>query len=182
MSTVSVSCDVEKGDKSEQQKVCDSFEVGIIGNLDYDMYDIAVMITDTPDELLGKDFATISFRLSHLNDDFMNWYAMTRTFCLLVCAALILLYFININSCSLKKGFNPLACLTFNIDQYWIISLLFLCCLYNEPLFELRRKSPSIVLAVLSEIPASLFLTALLTYWLMGLTLVRVKTKVLAEK
>ena len=145
------------------------------------MYDIAVMITDTPDELLGKDFATISFRLSHLNDDFMNWYAMTRLFCLLICTSLILLYFININSCSLRKGFNPLACLTFNLDQYWIISLLFLCCLYNEPLFELRRKSPSIILAVIVEIPESLFFTALLTYWLMGLTLVRVKNKVLAQ-
>jgi hypothetical protein len=113
LSTVSVSCDIKKGDKSAQEKVCDSFEVGIIGNLNFEMYDIAVMITDAPDDLLGRDYATISFRMSHLSDDFMSWYAVTRIICLVISASFIFLYFVS--SCSLR-GFNALACVTFNLD------------------------------------------------------------------
>ena len=46
----------------------------------------------------------------------------------------------------------------------------------------MRRKRPNVTLTVLSEIPASLFFTALLTYWLMGITYVRVKAKKLSEQ
>ena len=173
LSTVSVSCDIDTDSDTEPDHVCDSFEVGIIGHLDYQMYDIAVMITDAPDDLLGKDYANINFRLSHVNDGFMNWFATIRLVCLLITSLCIVLYFVT--SCG-REGFNALAFTTFNLDQYWVISLLLLCFFYNEPLFELRRDSPSVTLAVMSEIPASLFLSALLTYWLVGLTLVRVRS------
>ena len=61
-----------------------------------------------------------------------------------------------------------------NLNQCWILILLVLCALYDEPLFELRRSNPSVALAVVAEVPASAFFTALLSYWLMSVTFVRV--------
>ena len=54
LSKVEVSCEIETALSAENQKkelgrICDQFEVGIIGNLEYDMYDIAVMLTGMPD-------------------------------------------------------------------------------------------------------------------------------------
>ena len=171
LSTVTVSCDIE-ADESQETKVCDSFEVGIIGHLDYEMYDIAIMITNTPEELLAHDLATVSFRLSHLNDGLLSWHAGVRLFCLLFTAAMLVGYFLK--SVLMKSQ-------TLSIEQYWVITLLCFCIMYNEPLFEVRRNHPSVALAVISEIPASVFFTALLAYWLTGVTYVRVKAKQLAN-
>jgi hypothetical protein len=176
LNKVSITCPFEVSSKT---KVCDTFELGIIGHLDYSMYDIAIMITKTPEDLLTHDYGTLSFRISHLNDDFMSWLARVRISCLIITGLMILIYFFS--SCG-REGFSRMACLTFNLDQYWVISLLFMCAIFDEPLFELRRNRPSETLAVLSEIPVSLFFTALLTYWLMGVTLVRVKAKNLQDK
>jgi len=176
LSKVSITCPLEI---SSETKVCDTFEVGIIGHLDYDMYDIAIMITKTPEEILAHDMGTLSFRLSHLNDKFLSWLAIVRMACLIVTSLLILTYLIS--SCS-REGFSRMAFLSLNLDQYWVLSLLIMCAIYDEPLFELRRNKPSETLAVLSEIPVSLFFTALLTYWLIGVTFVRVKAKNLKDK
>ncbi len=171
LNKVTISCPIET---NTQVKVCDTFEVGIIGQLDYDMYDIAIMITGTPQEFLVEDLATLSFRLSHLNDDFLGWMAIVRIVCLVVTSFMILLYFVA--NCTRQKA-DCKQFFSFNLDQFWVLSLLIMCAIYNEPLFELRRNHPSVALTVLSEIPVSLFFTALLTYWLMGVTLVRVNDK-----
>lgn len=155
-------------------EICDSFEVGIISHLEYEMYDIAVMITNTPKEILVHDRARISFRLSHVNDHLMTWFATIRLICLLISVFMMVLYFVS--RCS-RDGINEDALDTLNVDQYWVLALLFLCAIYDEPLFEFRRNNPSLLLSMLSEVPASLFFTALLSYWLMGITFVRVKAK-----
>ena len=139
------------------------------------MYDIIIMITNTPDYILVMDdLATVSFRLSHLNDSMLLWFAGVRLVCVVVTVSLILLYFLT--SCK-RSGFNINAFMELNLDQCWVLILLFLCTLYNEPFFELRRNNPSTSLAVLAEIPASAFFTALLTYWLMSVAYVRVNEK-----
>lgn len=167
-SSVTVSCPVEV---NSDKQFCDTFEVGIIGNLEYEMYDIVIMITNTPQDLLVHNLGRLNFRLSHINDSMLSWLATVRLICLLVTGWRILMYFVT--NCS-REGCNAMAFLTFNLDQWWVISLLICCAFYDEPLFELRRNTPSIALAVISEIPVSLFFTGLLTYWLMGVTMVRV--------
>jgi len=176
MSQVTVSCQVEENTKS---RVCDSFELGIIGYLEYEMYDIAIMIASTPEKLLGRDLASISFRLSYYNDTFLTWFASMRLCFMGICSAILLLFFVT--SCSLK-GVNISACSTFNLDQACVSSLLLACIFFNDPFFELRRSFPSIAFAVLAEVPASLFYTTLLTYWLLGITHVRVRVKTLRER
>ena len=176
LSTVTVNCPVNLDNPS---KVCDSFELGIIGQLDYQMYDIAIMVTNTPEELLVHDLATLSFRLSHDNDAFLSWLASVRLICLLISAAIALLYFVTSCSCS---GLNTTACLTLNPEQYWVLSLLFLCALFDEPLFELRRNNPGLHKSVIAEIPESIFFTTLLTYWLTSVALVRVRGKKLISQ
>lgn len=107
------------------------------------------------------------------------WFAGVRLACVIVTGCLILLYFLT--SCS-RSGFNVNAYMDLNLDQCWVLILLFLCVLYNEPFFELRRNNPSTSLAILAEIPASAFFTALLTYWLLSVTYVRIKEKNLHKR
>ena len=173
LNKVTISCPIKT---NTEVKVCDTFEVGIIGQLDYDMYDIAIMITRTPQEFLVEDLATLSFRLSHLNDGFLAWMAIIRMMCLVVTSFMILMFFVA-NCTRPLQSPNCKQFFSFTMDQFWVLSLLILCAIYDEPLFELRRNHPSVALSVLSEIPMSLFFTALLTYWLMGVTLVRVNDK-----
>ena len=46
----------------------------------------------------------------------------------------------------------------------------------------MRRTTPSSTIAVISEIPTSIFYTLLLTYWLLGVTRVRVSARKLKDK
>ena len=131
LSRVSVTCPVPTHD-DDPDLVCDSFEVGIIGQLDYEMYDVAIMITHTPDKLLGRDFANISFRLSYWNERYMTWFASVRLFCMFATGALMLFYFVS--SCQ-RKGLRPHAWTNFNFEQVCVSVLLFLCALYDDPLF-----------------------------------------------
>lgn len=141
--------------------ICDKFQVGIIGAIEYEMYDIAVMITDTPDQLLARDYATISFRISHWDTDFIDFFAAVRMFCLVVTCLVILTYLVT--SCSRKCcSANPLADLDF--EQVCVLVLLVLCAWYDDPFFMFRRIKPSVTLAVLAEIPASFFFTGLLVF------------------
>lgn len=143
------------------------------------MYDIVVMITNTPSTVLVKDFGRLSFRLSHDNDQVLTWMAVVRLVCLIATGWRIMMYFVmNIS----RHGCKVTTIVAFNLEQYWILCLLFVCALYDEPFFEYRRNNPSIGLAVFSEIPSSLFFTGLLTYWLMGVTLVRVRGDKLKNK
>ena len=137
------------------------------------MYDIAIMLTGVPDTVIvEQETFALSFRVSHLNDHFLTWFAEVRVACAVVTGLAILLYFVT--SCS-KSGFKiNIHMEQLNLNQCCILVLLFLCLLYDEPLFELRMKNPSVALAVVSEVPASLFLTGLLTYWLMSVAYVRV--------
>lgn len=125
------------------------------------MYDIAVMITNTPIKLLGRDFAAISFRLSHWNNDFITYFATVQLFCLLATGMFIVFYLIV--SCS-KNGVKVKALADFNFEQVCVFLLLVLCALFDDPLFWVRRMKPSVELAVIAEIPASLFFTGLLTF------------------
>mmetsp|Transcript_45245 Transcript_45245/g.60045 ORF Transcript_45245/g.60045 Transcript_45245/m.60045 type:complete len:245 (+) Transcript_45245:834-1568(+) len=143
------------------------------------MYDVAIMITHTPDKLLGRDFATISFRMSHWNELYMTWFAAVRLFCLFVTSTLMIFYFVS--SCK-RSSVHPMAWINFNFEQVCICILLFLCAVYDDPLFELRRVAPSAKLAIVCEIPVSLFYTGLLTYWIMGLVYMRKSNKVLSKK
>ena len=77
------------------------------------MYDIAVLVTNTPQDLLVHDLVTLSFRLSHPHDGFLSWFAGVRLICLLTNCAFILLYFAT--RCSIK-GLNPLAWLSLTFD------------------------------------------------------------------
>ena len=51
MSHVQVSCSVTE-DGGSTGRICDQFEVGLIGNLGYETYDIVIMVTGMPDSLL----------------------------------------------------------------------------------------------------------------------------------
>ena len=136
------------------------------------MYDIAVMLTGMPDKLIVMaDLFALNFRVSHLNDKFLTWFAGVRIACIVVTSCVIFLYLLA--SCS-RSGLNMNAYTELNLNQCWILILLILCALYDEPLFELRRSNPSVALAVVAEVPASAFFTALLSYWLMSVTYVRV--------
>ena len=77
------------------------------------MYDVAIMITDTPEKLLGHDFATISFRMSHWNNEYINYFTSVRLFCLMVTGTLILFYLVV--SCS-KRGVEVKALTDFNFE------------------------------------------------------------------
>ena len=114
-----------------------------------------------------------------MNDSFLGWFAAVRLICLLISAGIMLLYFVK--TCSWRDA-KRFAILQFSFDQYWVLALLLMCTIYDEPLFEFRRTKPSIALAVLSEIPGSFFFTSLLTYWLMGLAYVRVKANKLTKE
>lgn len=71
--------------------------------LTYEMYDIAIVVTNTPDDMLLRDPITLSFRLSYLNDEYLAWYATVRLFCLILTSAFLLVYFFTSCSC---KGIN----------------------------------------------------------------------------
>ena len=88
--------------------------------------------------------------MSHLDDNFLTWFAGVRLACVVITGSLLLLYFFS--SCS-RSGFNINAYMDLNLDQCWILVLLFLCLLYNEPWFEFRKSDPTTRLAVLAEIP-----------------------------
>lgn len=137
------------------------------------MYDIAILVTGVSDHVLtDEDLARLSFRMSHLDDSFLSWFAVVRMICVIVTACMGMLYFVM--KCS-TDGFNSKSYTQLNLNQVCIIFLLILCALYDEPFFELRRNSPSESLAVLAEIPASAFFTALLTYWLLSIAHIRVR-------
>ena len=142
------------------------------------MYDIVLMITHTPDKLLGHDFATISFRMSHWNNDFITYFTSIRLFCLLVTGTVIVFFFIS--SCN-SQGIAMQAFNDFNFEQVCVLILLFLCAFFNDPFFELRRFSPSVTLAVLAEIPTFLFFTAILMFQITGLVYMRIRSKVLKQ-
>ena len=151
--------------------MCDAVEVGIIGNLEFDMYDVIILAWGSE----GSDvLPVVDFRMSHLNDRYLAWFAIVRLSCLFVTAVIMALYFLR--TCR-KSDIQRFISVKFNFEQNWVIMLLFICIFYDEPFFEYRRSRPSIVLAVISEIPSSIFFTALLTYWLMGLAYVRAKVK-----
>ena len=178
LSQVEITCPISPN--PDPAKICDSFEVGIIGNLDYEVYDIAIMITGVPDKILvEEDLARLSFRMSHLDDDFLTWFAGVRLFCIIVTVCTVLLYFIT--SCS-RSGINVDAYSQLNLNQCCIVVLLFLCILYNEPLFEFRKYNPSTELAIIGEVPAAAFFTALLTYWLMSIAYVRARERNLQKR
>ena len=143
------------------------------------MYDIAVMITNVPQEVLYRYEGRLNFRLSYVNDDMLSWLAVVRTICLLVTAAILISYLLTSIS---WDGCSPTVFLTLNLDQWWVTGLLIACAMYDEPFFEFRRSSPSVFLAVFGEVPASLFFTGLLTYWLIGVTLIRVKSNKLKNR
>ena len=102
-------------DKSGSEKICDTFEVGIIGQLEYDMYDIAIMITNMPEEILVHDLATLSFRLSHDNDYLISWLATVRLFSLLVSGGIFLLYFVTGCRCK-SSSLNCFSFLTLGLE------------------------------------------------------------------
>ena len=114
MSHVQVSCPLKSTDTASKTEICDQFEVGIIGNLEYDVYDIAIMITDAPDTLLvEEDLAAVSFRMSHLDDSFLLWFAGVRLVCVFISCGMILLYFLT--SCK-RDGFNINAYMLLNFN------------------------------------------------------------------
>ena len=57
LSHIQVSCNLvpELSDREKAShlgRLCDQFEVGIIGNLEYEMYDIVIMLTSVPDKVI----------------------------------------------------------------------------------------------------------------------------------
>ena len=127
---MTIECYVDENSSLDQ--VCDSFEVGIISHLEYEVYDIAIMITNTPNELLAHDMAMISFRLSHVNDSLMSRLAAIRIICMVISIIFLLMY------CYYgyrESGWDLSACATLNIEQYWVLTLLLLCIFFDEPLF-----------------------------------------------
>lgn len=154
--------------------VCDAVEVGIIGILEFKLYDILVLASEKAEDVSPKAAPRLSFQISHLNDSFLSWFAIVRLSCLLITAIVAILYFIR--QCS-RRAFKRFAVIEFSFEQHWVIVLLLLCITYDEPFFEFRRTQPSIALAILGELPSSVFFTTLLTYWLMGLAYVRVKAR-----
>ena len=79
------------------------------------MYDIAIMITNMPDEILVHDLATLSFRLSHDNDYLLSWLATVRLFSLLISGGILLLYFVTGCSCK-NPSFNCFTYLTLGLE------------------------------------------------------------------
>ena len=72
--------------------VCDAVEVGIIGNLEFEMYDVIILAWGSR----GSDLPpVVDFRLSHLNDRYLAWFAIMRLTCLFITSVITVLYFLR---------------------------------------------------------------------------------------
>ncbi|XP_030637498.1 transmembrane protein 181 isoform X2 [Chanos chanos] len=141
--------------KADPQQVCDEIIVVHLGYLNYTLYEISVSFRGL--EKLPLDIRNISFVWKTYNPAFSQVEIWFR-FVFVVLTFMV--------TCMFAHSLRKFSMRDWGIEQKWMSILLPMLLLYNDPFFPLSFLVNSWFPAALDAFFQSLFLCALLLFWL----------------
>ena len=131
------------------------------------MYDVAIIVN--PDQALSKmEHLSIDFHIGYINPEF-TMYQLYFRIVFTAISLLFLCYYCTKVLCRVPKDLEH----QLSFEQRGTLALTFLLFLFNDPLYMAHIYSPSFLTYALTELTASLFISAMLMFWLRELAEMR---------
>lgn len=127
-------------------ELCTYFPVGVIPDINYEMYDVAVMVVPSA-ELNALTATSIDFHIAYMNPEFTEYQMVFRTIFTIISLVVMCMYISKI-CCRIPEPLQRK--LTF--EQRGAMALACLLFFFNDPMYPVHIYRPSFFTYAVTEL------------------------------